>query len=77
MWPAVRNPIRKVSGPLTRQGHGYSGGCPGNNLPFGLDTPMRFTLFYTIAGIVGFGAPFLVVRHQMLRNVTDDEPKPE
>jgi len=42
------------------------------NLPFGLDSPMRFTVCYLIAGIVGFGAPFLVIRHQMLRNVTDE-----
>jgi len=33
---------------------------------------MRFTVCYLIAGIVGFGAPFLVIRHQMLRNVTDE-----
>ncbi|XP_039502170.1 cytochrome c oxidase subunit 7C, mitochondrial [Drosophila santomea] len=76
MWPTLRKPIYKFRGPLKRYGSGYSGGTPGVNLPFGLDSPMRFSLFYLIAGIVGFGAPFLVIRHQMLRNVTED-PKEE
>ncbi|KMY92658.1 cytochrome c oxidase subunit 7C, mitochondrial [Drosophila simulans] len=72
MWPTLRKPIGKFTGPLMRYGSGYPGGSPGANLPFGLDSPMRFTLFYLIAGVVGFGAPFLVIRHQMLRNVTED-----
>ncbi|KAH8253940.1 hypothetical protein KR032_007823 [Drosophila birchii] len=75
MWPALRQPIRKVSRPLIRQGHGYAGNEPGNNLPFGLNSPIRFTLWFTIWGAAGFGSPFLVIRHQMLRNVTDDDPQ--
>ncbi|XP_059217598.1 cytochrome c oxidase subunit 7C, mitochondrial-like [Stomoxys calcitrans] len=45
----------------------YKGGVPGCNLPFKLDNPYRFTVFYLVAGIIGFGAPWLVVMHQMLR----------
>ncbi|XP_017120455.1 cytochrome c oxidase subunit 7C, mitochondrial [Drosophila elegans] len=76
MWSTLRKPVAQFCKPLKRYGHGYSGGCPGANLPFGLDSPMRFTVCYLIAGVVGFGAPFLVIRHQMLRNVTED-PKEE
>ncbi|KAH8367143.1 hypothetical protein KR084_003324 [Drosophila pseudotakahashii] len=72
MWSTLRKPISKFCGPLKRHGHGDAGGCPGANLPFGLNSPMRFTLWYLIAGVVGFGAPFLVIRHQMLRNVTEE-----
>ncbi|KAH8353953.1 hypothetical protein KR067_005946 [Drosophila pandora] len=72
MWSTLRNPVRKICGPLNRYGHGYPGGCPGANLPFSLDSPMRFTLFFFIAGVIGFGAPALVFRHQMLRVVTDE-----
>ncbi|KAH8232913.1 hypothetical protein KR026_001776 [Drosophila bipectinata] len=71
MWSTLRNPIRQICAPLKRYGHGYPGGVPGENLPFSLDTPMRFTLWYMIAGVLGFGAPFLVFRHQMLRSVTE------
>ncbi|KAM7345342.1 cytochrome c oxidase subunit 7C-like [Cochliomyia hominivorax] len=47
----------------------YKGGIPGCNLPFrkSLDNPMRFTAFFLMAGVIGFGAPWLVVMHQMLR----------
>ncbi|XP_073844622.1 cytochrome c oxidase subunit 7C-like [Musca autumnalis] len=45
----------------------YKGGVPGCNLPFKLDKPYRFTVFYLVAGVIGFGAPWLVVMHQMLR----------
>ncbi|XP_037823170.1 uncharacterized protein LOC119611592 [Lucilia sericata] len=47
----------------------YKGGVPGCNLPFrkSMDNPMRFTAFFLLAGIIGFGAPWLVVMHQMLR----------
>ncbi|KAH8269613.1 hypothetical protein KR018_010508 [Drosophila ironensis] len=69
MWSILRNPLRKSFGPLHRYGHGYPGGQPGVNIPFNMDNPMRFTLIYFIAGFVGFGAPALVFRHQMLRDV--------
>ncbi|EDW01810.1 GH21644 [Drosophila grimshawi] len=64
--------------PLIRRMSGYPGGIPGMNLPFrkGIENPMRFTLIYLVLGTLGFGAPFLVIRHQMLRNV-DDKPKEE
>ncbi|XP_075148825.1 cytochrome c oxidase subunit 7C, mitochondrial-like [Haematobia irritans] len=45
----------------------YKGGVPGCNLPFKLDNPYRFTAYYLVAGVIGFGAPWLVVMHQMLR----------
>ncbi|KAH8401253.1 hypothetical protein KR009_004144 [Drosophila setifemur] len=72
MWSLLRNPSRQLRAPQIRYDHGYPGGTPGVNLPFGLDTPMRFTLCWLIAGVIGFGAPALVLRHQMLRNVTEE-----
>ncbi|XP_030380693.1 uncharacterized protein LOC115628661 [Scaptodrosophila lebanonensis] len=80
MWSIVRASARKMWAASTlARSFGYAGGVPGNNLPWrkGMDNPMRFTLFYLIIGTVGFGAPWLVVRHQMLRNVVDEPPPPE
>ncbi|XP_030558195.1 uncharacterized protein LOC115760818 [Drosophila novamexicana] len=76
---ALRAEVRKMCVPLIRQMSGHPGGIPGLNLPFrkGLDSPMRFTVFWLVLGTLGFGAPWLVVRHQMLRNVTDDQPPEE
>ncbi|KRG04233.1 cytochrome c oxidase subunit 7C, mitochondrial [Drosophila mojavensis] len=71
---ALRAEVRKLYAPLTRQMSGYPGGVPGLNLPFrrALENPVRLTISWLILGILGFGAPWLVVRHQMLRNVTTE-----
>ncbi|XP_023168287.1 uncharacterized protein LOC111597687 [Drosophila hydei] len=75
---ALRAEVRKIFAPLARHMSGYPGGVPGLNLPFrkGLESPVRFTISWFILGTLGFGAPWLVVRHQLLRNVTE-EPKEE
>ncbi|XP_034132414.1 cytochrome c oxidase subunit 7C, mitochondrial [Drosophila guanche] len=80
MWSTLRTSVRNICSPLSRScHHGYSGGCPGVNLPWskGMHNPMRFTLFWVIIGTVGFGAPWLVVRHQMLRNTGGPPPEPK
>uniref|UniRef100_A0A1A9ZX19 Uncharacterized protein n=1 Tax=Glossina pallidipes TaxID=7398 RepID=A0A1A9ZX19_GLOPL len=45
----------------------YRGGHPGCNLPFRLDNPVRFTILFTIFGVTGFGASWIIIMHQMLR----------
>ncbi|KAH8407543.1 hypothetical protein KR222_005135, partial [Zaprionus bogoriensis] len=69
----LRPEARRLFAPMSRLMSGYPGGCPGVNLPFrrGMDNHVRFTIFWTILGTIGFGAPVLVLRHQMLRNVED------
>ncbi|BFG05929.1 GL11513 [Drosophila persimilis] len=43
------------------------GGVPGENLPFGLTNKYRITALFTIGCVLGFGSPFLIVRHQLLK----------
>ncbi|XP_068145654.1 uncharacterized protein COX7CL [Drosophila tropicalis] len=80
MWSVISRMVNKIQGSLPcRFAGGYGGGCPGANLPWskGMHSPIRFTIFYAILGILGFGSPWLVVRHQMLRDVTLPEPVSE
>jgi len=37
------------------------------NLPFGLTNKYRITALFTIGCVLGFGSPFLIVRHQLLK----------
>ncbi|XP_034107486.1 cytochrome c oxidase subunit 7C, mitochondrial [Drosophila sulfurigaster albostrigata] len=69
--------MRNIFSPLVRRMSGYPGGVPGLNMPFrrGMESPLRFTFFWLVLGTIGFGAPFLVIRHQMLRNVSDPPPE--
>ncbi|XP_037823166.1 cytochrome c oxidase subunit 7C, mitochondrial [Lucilia sericata] len=43
------------------------GGIPGENLPFSLKNRYRITAIFTTFTVLGFGSPFLIVRHQLLK----------
>ncbi|XP_065368447.1 cytochrome c oxidase subunit 7C, mitochondrial-like [Calliphora vicina] len=43
------------------------GGIPGENLPFSLKNRYRLTALFTTFTVLGFGSPFLIVRHQLLK----------
>ncbi|XP_017836051.1 uncharacterized protein LOC108595341 [Drosophila busckii] len=75
---ALLNSVRKLNLPLVRH-HGHPGGIPGLNMPFrkGMESPIRFTIFFVVLSVIGFGAPCLVFRHQMMRTVTYEEKPPE
>lgn len=40
---------------------------PLQNLPFSLQNKYRITALFTIGCVLGFGSPFLIVRHQLLK----------
>ncbi|KAI9583286.1 cytochrome c oxidase subunit 7C, mitochondrial-like [Glossina fuscipes] len=46
--------------------HGH-GGIPGENIPFSLQNRYRITGVFTVFTVLGFGSPFLIVRHQLLK----------
>merc|ERR1712029_887541 len=48
-----------------RSGHGVE--PPGPNLPFQIQNRFRLTMNFCIFFATGFGAPFFMVRHQMLK----------
>ncbi|XP_005191003.1 cytochrome c oxidase subunit 7C, mitochondrial [Musca domestica] len=43
------------------------GGIPGENLPFSLKNRYKLTAIFTTFTVLGFGSPFLIVRHQLLK----------
>ncbi|OQV18342.1 hypothetical protein BV898_07545 [Hypsibius exemplaris] len=49
------------------------GGIPGGNLPFNIHNRYTFTLLFTAFFGSGFGLPFLVVRHQLLKKSRPQE----
>lgn len=56
-----------TSGVRRSGGHHDEGGIPGANLPFSLNNPYKLTLLYILFFGSAFGAPFLIVRHQLLK----------
>ncbi|XP_013118865.1 cytochrome c oxidase subunit 7C, mitochondrial [Stomoxys calcitrans] len=57
---------RNVSKALVR--HHSHGGVPGENLPFSLNNRYKLTAIFTVFTALGFGSPFLIVRHQLLKS---------
>nr|BAN21304.1 unkown protein [Riptortus pedestris] len=49
---------------IRRGGHG---GTPGENLPFSIDNRFKVTALFILFFGSGLAAPFLVLRHQMLK----------
>ncbi|KAF6204299.1 hypothetical protein GE061_002639 [Apolygus lucorum] len=49
---------------IKRGGHG---GSPGENLPFKLGSPFSMTVKFILFFSIPLAAPFLIVRHQMLK----------
>ncbi|CAO1428344.1 unnamed protein product [Diamesa hyperborea] len=46
---------------------GNHGGVPGQNLPFSLANRYKLTAMFIVFFGSGLGAPFLVLRHQLLK----------
>ncbi|KAK9503853.1 hypothetical protein O3M35_010322 [Rhynocoris fuscipes] len=61
----LTNIARKFTTSATRQG--LHGGHVGENLPFKLGSPARTTLLFIVFFSVPFAAPFLILRHQLLK----------
>ncbi|XP_022905856.1 cytochrome c oxidase subunit 7C, mitochondrial-like [Onthophagus taurus] len=47
--------------------HGSHGGQPGENLPFSLTNRFRLTAWFIVFFGSGLAAPFIVLRHQLLK----------
>ncbi|XP_053964780.1 cytochrome c oxidase subunit 7C, mitochondrial-like [Anastrepha ludens] len=56
---------RNITQSLVR--HSSHGGIPGENLPFGLTNRYKLTAYFVLFFGSGLAAPFLVVRHQLLK----------
>ncbi|CAH1104144.1 unnamed protein product [Psylliodes chrysocephalus] len=59
----VRNLVRNA---VVRAAHDH-GGVPGVNLPFGINNRYRLTALMILFCGSGFGAPFLILRHQLTK----------
>ncbi|KAJ8925706.1 hypothetical protein NQ315_009553 [Exocentrus adspersus] len=57
----VRNVFRNV-----RFSHDH-GGVPGANLPFSINNRYKLTALFILYFGSGFSAPFLILRHQLLK----------
>jgi len=57
--------VRQPIGNFIR--HGSHGGIIGENLPFSLRNRYRFTALFVLFFGSGLAAPFLVLRHQLLK----------
>ncbi|XP_063905402.1 cytochrome c oxidase subunit 7C, mitochondrial-like [Zophobas morio] len=45
----------------------HHGGNPGENLPFDINNRFKLTAMFIAFFGSGFGAPFLILRHQLLK----------
>uniref|UniRef100_A0A0K8TPI3 Cytochrome c oxidase subunit 7C, mitochondrial n=1 Tax=Tabanus bromius TaxID=304241 RepID=A0A0K8TPI3_TABBR len=57
---------RNVMRNFVRASHGH-GGVVGENLPFSLENRYRLTALFIVFFGSGLGAPFLILRHQLLK----------
>ncbi|XP_044738400.1 cytochrome c oxidase subunit 7C, mitochondrial-like [Chrysoperla carnea] len=60
-----RNALRQTQTIAIR--HSHDGGVPGGNLPFGINNVPKLTAYFTIFMALGLGAPFFVLRHQLVK----------
>ncbi|KAJ8964647.1 hypothetical protein NQ314_004727 [Rhamnusium bicolor] len=58
----VKNAIRSMA-----RYHDH-GGVPGANLPFSINNRFKLTALFIVFFGSGFGAPFLILRHQLLKS---------
>lgn len=68
-------PLSRISNRVGRnvvtnfvRNHGLQGGVPGENLPFGLDNRYKLTAYFILYIGSGLSAPYLITRHQLLKN---------
>ncbi|KAF4526141.1 hypothetical protein B566_EDAN012452 [Ephemera danica] len=52
---------------IRRSGDHGHGGVPGMNLPFQITNRYRLTALFIVFFGSGLGAPFLILRHQLLK----------
>ncbi|KAL1501501.1 hypothetical protein ABEB36_006811 [Hypothenemus hampei] len=52
---------------FVRNSHAH-GGVPGENLPFDLHNHYKLTALFIVFFGSGFGAPFFILRHQLLKS---------
>ncbi|XP_037919895.1 cytochrome c oxidase subunit 7C, mitochondrial-like [Hermetia illucens] len=57
---------RQTARQMVRYSHGH-GGVPGENLPFSIQNRYKLTAMFIVFFGSGLGAPFLVLRHQLLK----------
>ncbi|XP_018568942.1 cytochrome c oxidase subunit 7C, mitochondrial-like [Anoplophora glabripennis] len=57
--------VRKAAWNLARY-HDH-GGVPGGNLPFSINNRFKLTALFVLFFGSGFSAPFLILRHQLLK----------
>ncbi|NWT75234.1 COX7C oxidase, partial [Prunella himalayana] len=57
--------VRRFATSAIRRGHVEDG--PGKNLPFSVDSKWRLLAMMCVFFGSGFGAPFFIVRHQLLK----------
>ncbi|XP_068127796.1 cytochrome c oxidase subunit 7C, mitochondrial [Hyperolius riggenbachi] len=58
--------VRRFTTSALRRGAHYEEG-PGKNLPFSIENKWRLLAVMTLFFGSGFAAPFLIVRHQLLK----------
>ncbi|KAL7641044.1 UNVERIFIED_CONTAM: hypothetical protein RMT77_008181 [Armadillidium vulgare] len=58
-------PVRNIMTSVVRRGN--EGGIPGSNLPFQIKNRYRLTATFIVFFGSGFGLPFILVRHQLLK----------
>ncbi|XP_076439322.1 cytochrome c oxidase subunit 7C, mitochondrial-like [Babylonia areolata] len=64
----ARSALRKFSTSAVARSQGWQQyGIPGSNLPFDINNRYKLTVFFVLFFSSGFTAPFLLVRHQMLK----------
>ncbi|GAB6031991.1 hypothetical protein CHUAL_010368 [Chamberlinius hualienensis] len=62
--------VRQFSTSTLRRsgGHGHDpGGYSGGNLPFDINNRYKLTVYISLFFGSAFGAPFLILRHQLLK----------
>ncbi|PSN53028.1 Cytochrome c oxidase subunit 7C [Blattella germanica] len=55
-----------MSSAIRQSGHDV-GGVPGGNIPFDISNRYKLTAMFIVFFGSGLGAPFLVLRHQLLK----------
>ncbi|XP_058460636.1 cytochrome c oxidase subunit 7C, mitochondrial-like [Malaya genurostris] len=66
MFARLANVSRTGMTNMVRHAHSH-GGIPGENLPFSLNNRYKLTALFIVFFGSGLGAPFFVLRHQLLK----------
>ncbi|XP_055533191.1 cytochrome c oxidase subunit 7C, mitochondrial-like [Wyeomyia smithii] len=66
MFARVATVSRSGMANIVRYGHSH-GGIPGENIPFSINNRFKLTAMFIAFFGSGLGAPFFVLRHQLLK----------